>query len=107
MLSRLSCRNPIRKGPVVHLGMEVLQRGPSFQAAGQAPLVSQARTGQAGWFPAAAACRQPKDFNLGSSPKQPLSTALLPPQEAAVTTPFEASNSSQLAPERGNKTEWV
>lgn len=104
LYSLFLCRNTIQKGPVVHHGTEVLQRDPSFQAAGQAPLVSQARTGQAGWFPAAAACQQPKDFNQGLSPKQLLSPALLPPQEAAATTPFEASNSSQLAPERGNKT---
>lgn len=83
--------------------MVVLQRGLSCQAAGQAPQASLVRTGQAGWSQVVVACQQPKEFNLGSSPKQQLSPALLQPLEAVATTHFEASNSSQLAREGGNK----
>lgn len=97
------CRELILKGPGVLLGMVVLQRGLSCQAAVRAPLVSLVRTAQAGWSQAVVACQQPKEFNLGSSPKQRLSPALLQPQEAVAKTHFEALNSSRLAQERGNK----
>lgn len=48
MQLHVSCSNLIRKGLVVHLEMAVPQRGLSYQAAGQAPLVSLAKVGQAG-----------------------------------------------------------
>ena len=83
--------------------MVVLQRGLFYQAAGRAPLASLVRTGQAGWSQAVVACQQPKEFNLGLSPKQRVSPALLQPQEAAAMILFEVLNSFQLAQERGNK----
>lgn len=102
-LCHFLCRNLILKGPGALPGMVVLQRGLSCQAAGQAPLASLVRTGQAGWSQVVVACQQPKEFNPGSSPKQQLSPALLQPLEVVATTHFEASNSSQSARERENK----
>lgn len=102
-LRHFLCRNLILKGPGALPGMVVLQRGLSCRAAGQAPLASLVRTGQAGWSQVVVACQQPKEFNLGSSPKQRLSPALLQPLEAVATTHLEALNSSQSVRERGNK----
>lgn len=48
--------------------MAAPQRGLSYQAVGQAPLVSLARAGQAGWSQAVVACQPPKG-HLGMNQK--------------------------------------
>lgn len=82
--------------------MAVLQRGQLYQAADQAPLVSQVKIGQAGWSQAVVACLQPRGFNLGLNPKQHLLLELLLP-EVVVMMHLGALSFYRLAQERGNK----
>lgn len=82
--------------------MAVLQRGQLYQAADQAPLVSQVKIGQAGWSQVVVACLQPRGFNLGLNPKQHLLLELLLP-EVVVMMHLGALSFYRLAQERGNK----
>lgn len=94
------CSNLIQKEPGVHLEMAAPQRGQSYQAAGQAPLVSLVRAGQAGWSQVVVACQPPKG-HLGMNQK--LLIAVLQLLEAVVMMHLGALSFFHSVQERGNK----